>query len=346
MPELTQPARLVILPGARALAWFEAGHLAQAAETAETAAAAAQRLGFDEHFFTVDYLRAMAGLALEQRDLDTAERFAEQALTISEHRRPTFEFFALLDRAGIWAARGQVREALATVEAARGLLAGTRSVLRARADELEALLRLSLGDRRSPTDLATRLPAARRSLLLARIALAGGDHHAAQEHLQSPSLGDLTPRLALVHRLLLAAVAIERDDPMTASVLGGVLQTAREGAFINTVVATAPQVTSYLIEHSTQLRPDPFIRRLIPAALEVHAIQHAASRPDSQPAEPLTAAELRILRLLPTSTYLQIAATLGVSRNTVKTHLRSIYQKLSVTSRAEAIERAVELHLL
>jgi LuxR family maltose regulon positive regulatory protein len=62
--------------------------------------------------------------------------------------------------------------------------------------------------------------------------------------------------------------------------------------------------------------------------------------------EQLTAAELRILRLLPTSTYLQIAATLYISRNTVKTQLRSIYQKLGVTSRSEAIQRAVDLRLL
>ena len=40
-------------------------------------------------------------------------------------RRPAFEFLALLDRAEIWAARGQVRDALATVEAARLVLAGT-----------------------------------------------------------------------------------------------------------------------------------------------------------------------------------------------------------------------------
>ena len=184
MPELSEPVKLVHVRGTRALAWFEAGHLAEAADAASAADAEARRLGFGQHFFAIDYLRALAGLALERRDLDTAEQLTEQALSISERGRPVFEFLALLDRAGIWAARGQVRDALATVEAARLVLAGTRSVLLARADELEALLRLSLGDLRSPVELASGLPAARRSLLLARIALAAGDHHAAQEHLQ------------------------------------------------------------------------------------------------------------------------------------------------------------------
>jgi LuxR family maltose regulon positive regulatory protein len=53
-----------------------------------------------------------------------------------------------------------------------------------------------------------------------------------------------------------------------------------------------------------------------------------------------------VLKLLPTSTYLQMAGILYVSRNTVKTHLRSVYQKLGVESRSQAIERAVELRLL
>ena len=194
-PDVTESVKLVMVPGSRALAWFEAGRLAEAADTARAADADARRLGFGQHFFAVDYLRALSGLALERRDLDTAEHLTERVLSITEQRRPLFEFLALLDRAQIWAARGQVRDALTTVGAARQVLtAGASPALLARADEQEALLRLSLGDLRSPVELASSLPAARRGLLLARVALAAGDHHAVQEYLQAAALGDLTPR--------------------------------------------------------------------------------------------------------------------------------------------------------
>jgi len=90
----------------------------------------------------------------------------------------------------------------------------------------------------------------------------------------------------------------------------------------------------------------PAGERLVAAALEVRATQPGRAVSSRALTEPLTAAEQRILTLLPTSTYLQIADTLYVSRNTVKTHLRSIYQKLGVTSRSEALARAVDLRLL
>ena len=199
---------------------------------------------------------------------------------------------------------------------------------------------------RSPAELANGLPAAPRSLLLARIALAAGDHQAAREHLRSLPSAELTPRRALVRQLLLAAAAIGRGDPMAAGILGGALHTARNGRFLGTVVTTAPQVTSYLIEHSAQAQADPFTGQLIAAALQVRAVQPGASPSRRVLSEPLTAAELRVLKLLPTSSYMQMAATLCVSHNTVKTHVRSIYQKLGVTSRAEALDRAIDLHLL
>jgi len=344
MPAVTEPARLVDVRGAQALAWFEAGRLAEAAEAARAADTDAKRLGFEQHPFAVDYLRVLAGAALEQRDLDTAEHLTERALSISERFRPVFAFLALLDRAGIWAARGRIDDALATVDAARLVLAGTKSVLLARADELEALLRLSLGDLRSAAGLASGLPATRRGLLLARVALAASDHDAGMEYLDPPSLGNLTPRSTLVRQVLLAAAAIERGDPEAAGIVGGVLQEARHEGFLNTIVTTVPQVTRYLVDHLTYATPDPFLERVVGAALEVRATQ--PERSGRIHIAPLTDAELRVLKLLPTTSYAQIAATLYISRNTVKTHLRSIYQKLGGSSRSEAIERAVELRLL
>ena len=346
VPGLPEPARLVMVPGARALAWFESGYLAEATEAAGAAEHEARRLGFGQHFFAVDCLRVLAGSALERRDLDTAEHLTERVLSITERRRPLFEFLALLDRAQIWAARGHARQALATIETARRVLPGATPALLWRANELEALLRLSVGDLHSAAELASRLPPARHGLLRAKIALADGDHRAAHEQLRSPALDDLTPRRALARQLLLAAVAIERGDPMAQGIVGGVLQTARHQGYLNTIVTTAPQMTSYLIKHFGQARADPFTEELIGAAIQVHATRTDTAGSRHALVEPLTAAEQRILQLLPTSTYLQIAATLYISRNTVKTHLRSVYQKLGVTSRAQAIERAIDLSLL
>ena len=105
-------------------------------------------------------------------------------------------------------------------------------------------------------------------------------------------------------------------------------------------------MTRYLVENTTQVGPGPLLEQLIVAALEVRAAQPDASPARAGLIEPLTTAELRVLRLLPTTTYLQMAATLYVSHNTVKTHLRSIFQKLEASSRSEAIEHAVDLRLL
>jgi LuxR family transcriptional regulator, maltose regulon positive regulatory protein len=64
-------------------------------------------------------------------------------------------------------------------------------------------------------------------------------------------------------------------------------------------------------------------------------------------AEPLTPAERRVLELLPTHlTDAQIAGQLFVSRNTVKSHVKNLYRKLEVSSRADAVERAREVGLL
>ena len=63
--------------------------------------------------------------------------------------------------------------------------------------------------------------------------------------------------------------------------------------------------------------------------------------------EPLSAAELRVLGFLPTNlSTSEIGDLLYVSVNTVKTHLRRIYDKLGVHSRSAAVARSRDLDLL
>ena len=63
-------------------------------------------------------------------------------------------------------------------------------------------------------------------------------------------------------------------------------------------------------------------------------------------AEPLSPAELAVLRLLPHRTVREIAEALYLSANTIKSHIRAIYRKFGVNTREDAVARAIALGLL
>jgi LuxR family maltose regulon positive regulatory protein len=63
--------------------------------------------------------------------------------------------------------------------------------------------------------------------------------------------------------------------------------------------------------------------------------------------EPLSRQERRVLQhLVAGQTYAEMAEALIVSVNTIKTQVSSIYRKLGVSRRAEAIAKTAQLHLL
>lgn len=63
--------------------------------------------------------------------------------------------------------------------------------------------------------------------------------------------------------------------------------------------------------------------------------------------EPVTARELEVIQLMAQGlANKQIALSLGISEHTVKFHLSSLYAKLGVASRTEAIKRGIELGLI
>jgi LuxR family maltose regulon positive regulatory protein len=80
---------------------------------------------------------------------------------------------------------------------------------------------------------------------------------------------------------------------------------------------------------------------------QVAQTQPAPSQEKREVIEPLSERELEVLRLLPSSlSSTEMAGELSISVNTLRSHLKSIYAKLSVHSRYEAIARAKAIGLL
>jgi two-component system nitrate/nitrite response regulator NarL len=86
---------------------------------------------------------------------------------------------------------------------------------------------------------------------------------------------------------------------------------------------------------------------MLSALLETTAAELATPvRHEGFYGEPLSEAELRVLALLVDGRSVsEVARELYLAPTTVKTHRRTIYRKLGVTNRQEAIARAAELSL-
>ena len=101
-----------------------------------------------------------------------------------------------------------------------------------------------------------------------------------------------------------------------------------------------------LEEARTHLTADLEGTRVISLLEETSGLVAMSRRTSSAPAL-LTAAEMRVLHYMPSHlTYPQIGEHLFLSANTVKTHALSIYRKLDVTSRNDAVVRARTLGLI
>ena len=98
-------------------------------------------------------------------------------------------------------------------------------------------------------------------------------------------------------------------------------------------------------DHLLELRPQ--MGTLVEDVREMREHVAATSGSGGAWAMSLTGAELRLLPYLATHLmFPEIADRLFISRNTVKSEAVAIYRKLGVSSRSEAIERAVEVGLL
>jgi len=134
-----------------------------------------------------------------------------------------------------------------------------------------------------------------------------------------------------------AELALGREDDATASLLRAVNQADKSGVI----------VAFHLLPHETL----KILAELAPEAerfVERHELRGTSYlAPYTAVAGALSERELIVLRALePGETVEQIAKKLFVASNTVKAQLRSIYRKLNVSTRTEALLVAAELGLL
>ena len=125
------------------------------------------------------------------------------------------------------------------------------------------------------------------------------------------------------------------------------VQAGVELARAQLALADATAARSLLNEMETILRLRPGLGTLVDETALLRAQVCALEEPDGRWATSLTSAELRLLPLLATHlSFREIGERLYVSRNTVKTQAISVYRKFGVSSRSDAIARAVELGLV
>jgi LuxR family maltose regulon positive regulatory protein len=139
-----------------------------------------------------------------------------------------------------------------------------------------------------------------------------------------------------VVRSLLRARAADRRDEALDHVAGAVARASATG-LLQTVASEGDEVVQ-LAERAADQAPPEWIDRLRRAAVPADRARAAGG---GDPVATLTDRERDVLRLLAGRlTVREIASELYVSPNTLKFHLKTIYRKLGVGSRAEAADVA------
>jgi LuxR family transcriptional regulator, maltose regulon positive regulatory protein len=143
-----------------------------------------------------------------------------------------------------------------------------------------------------------------------------------------------SPREEVVREVLTARAAESPDD--AAKSLVQVVELASACGMVQAVASEGSEVVD-MLESSAWLGTAAWLDQLRRAASRAAP----AVGPGVVPDVDLTPRELAILRMLPSRlTAPEIASELGISVNTVKFHLKVVYRKLGVSSRAEAAQVA------
>ena len=307
-----------------------AGRLSRAETAARSAIATAEPRGWHRSAPAAWAYAALAAVHWQRDELPDAERRCDAA-AVAAH--------ASGDRQALVATRilrAHLAGAGGDVEQSRGLLRAVDEDL-PRSGALLGRWVEALG----PTAWAA--PGHGSPIAAATAWIARGDPLAALRRVERIAEGDQAAHpVSCLHALVITAVArhsLGRADE-ASRVLEQALALASGDGYRRPFLGGLP--LHRLLERQLD-RPSAY-GPLVAELLE--ALEKRAAGPAGL-LEPLSERERAVLRLLPTLlSYSEIAGELFVGVNTVKTHIKSIYRKLDVGSRRDAVVRARALRLI
>ncbi|MER7951632.1 LuxR C-terminal-related transcriptional regulator [Streptomyces sp. NPDC096079] len=287
----------------------------------------------------------LAAVALGRDDVDRAEAL----LAGAPGPRPVDPVPAAARRAvaaGVLLARGRTQDALAV--AARPVPASDDSPwARGTAALVTAEAHLAEGRPDGAVEALRQVAGGQPpcTVGMARARLAAGDPDTALRLLDDlASRRRQGPGVAVPAALVRArAAALEGDRATVRRQLATALAEARRDELRRPFRTAGPWIDGFLAEPALRALASGW---LVPGPGEPDGQDPGAAGPDTPPEE-LSEREHDVLeRLARAMSTEDIAADLCVSVNTVKTHLKSVYRKLSVHRRNDAVRRARELGML
>ena len=310
------------------------------------------------------FYRSVAAFGLVQllyqwNRLDEAEALIQQTLAMVGDEMPVLVMGLHAMSAFIWQARGRAEEASQQMEIVRQHVARL-PLLSAQRDlqALDVLLALRQGRLEEARAWAARQPDGRQSehlpamheltmLVLVRVYLADRQPDKALEMLERAM--PFSPGLAGRHRIelrLLRAMALYQKGALTAAldVLEEALRLAAPEAYVRLFLDEGELMRQMLLAFRRH-KPDSDAWAFAADLLDMMQGEHMPASAMVLE-EPLTEREIEVVRLLAAGlTAPQIAEQLTVAPSTVRTHIKSIYRKLNVHNKVEAVEAARQLRL-
>lgn len=192
----------------------------------------------------------------------------------------------------------------------------------------------------------------RYQMTLARIRLAQGRYAEAEKLLvgEAPpaGAGSQVTRELEFNLLLAVAIAGQGRLPEALEIIEICLAMAEPEGYIRIFLDVGEPVRELLMAYLKSATPgrELYAQKVLDSFSSIRPLKPPVSPPFGL-VEPLTEREMEVLQLMALgSTNQEIAQQLIVARGTIKAHAASIYRKLDVTNRTEAVARARELGAL